>query len=295
MGGPILKVLGSTLPSHLHSYTTHLSPSEGAARNVTEEDLPEKEPTDSTEVDTWFVDPDFEALPERPLATRQFASPDRGSQVPLWQRRQRAVDAERTAETGALSNVAWADVHPLAHRWTSLTTTQDWLMVCADILSYARAQCMTVIDMRQKCDWTEYMVVAEALSHRQSSALVMDVQKTLKALQRAHGIQPSQRLRLRVEGADCEDWVTLNLGRIIIHILSPEARRTYDLEGLWAPISDPMLAPTRNEGDSVDASVEYARIREIMAKEFKATIQATDDAFQTLTENDVRNSVNMKI
>ncbi|KAJ1649583.1 hypothetical protein IWQ61_009379 [Dispira simplex] len=274
---------------------------EDAVPNETKKNQSEEEPTDhietanSGDLDTWFVDPEFEALPERPLTTRQFASPSRVSQIPLWQRRQRAADTEHMAESGASSDVAWAEVHPLAHRWISLTTTQDWLMVCTDILSYARAQGMAVIDMRQKCDWTEYMIVTEALSFRQSSALVTDLQKTLKALQRAHRIQPSERLPLRVEGADCEDWVTLNLGRIIIHILSPEARRMYDLEGLWAPISDPMLALARNEGQPADGNIEYARIREIMTREFKATIQAREDAFQTLTENDVRNSVNMKI
>lgn len=36
------------------------------------------------------------------------------------------------------------------------------------------------------------------------------------------------------EGDKDSDWTLVDLGRIIVHIMTPQAREFYDLEGLWS-------------------------------------------------------------
>ena len=43
-----------------------------------------------------------------------------------------------------------------------------------------------------------------------------------------HGVRPR-----RVEGPSPR-WLLLDYGEVLVHIMSPEAREFYDLEGFWA-------------------------------------------------------------
>ncbi|MED6341436.1 MAG: ribosome silencing factor, partial [Pseudomonadota bacterium] len=46
---------------------------------------------------------------------------------------------------------------------------------------------------------------------------------------KALGVQP-----LGVEGRESYEWVLVDLGDVLIHVMNAEARRFYDLERLWA-------------------------------------------------------------
>jgi ribosome-associated protein len=61
-------------------------------------------------------------------------------------------------------------------------------------------------------------------STRQNKALADNVQKKLKALGAAvHGL----------EGADSGEWILVDLGAIIVHVMQPAIRQYYNLEELW--------------------------------------------------------------
>ncbi|KAG0069638.1 hypothetical protein BGZ89_002452 [Linnemannia elongata] len=43
-----------------------------------------------------------------------------------------------------------------------------------------------------------------------------------------------------MEGRDTSDWVVIDAGSVVIHFMTPEARKERDLEGLWASVKNPL-------------------------------------------------------
>jgi len=70
----------------------------------------------------------------------------------------------------------------------------------------------------------DYFIVATGESTVQIKAMENGVKEDLKA----QGFPPKS-----IEGPS-ERWVLIDFGHIIAHVMSPDAREFYDLEGLWA-------------------------------------------------------------
>jgi ribosome-associated protein len=68
----------------------------------------------------------------------------------------------------------------------------------------------------------DYIVIASGESDRQLEAIVTGVEEAL----RPEGKRPAH-----VEAS--ADWVLANFHDVVAHFFTPEARATYDLEGLW--------------------------------------------------------------
>jgi len=71
----------------------------------------------------------------------------------------------------------------------------------------------------------ERMIIASADSTRQVKALADNVREKLKAL----GAPV-----LSVEGEESGEWVLVDLGAIIVHVMQPTVRQYYNLEELWS-------------------------------------------------------------
>jgi len=68
------------------------------------------------------------------------------------------------------------------------------------------------------------VMIATADSARQTKALAVHLQERMKALgERVYGI----------EGEAAGEWVLVDLGDVIVHIMQPAVRRYYNLEELW--------------------------------------------------------------
>lgn len=70
----------------------------------------------------------------------------------------------------------------------------------------------------------ERIVIASADSTRQVKALADNVREKLKAL---------GATVLSVEGGDSGEWVLVDLGAIVVHVMQPTIRQYYNLEELW--------------------------------------------------------------
>lgn len=97
----------------------------------------------------------------------------------------------------------------------------QWVL---DALDDMKAREVTVLDVRGKTSVTDYMVVASGTSERHVHALADHVVEAMAE----HRIRP-----LGVEGEHSRDWVLVDLGDVIVHVMLPETRDFYQLEKLW--------------------------------------------------------------
>jgi len=107
------------------------------------------------------------------------------------------------------------------------------VQLIVDALDDKRAKDVLVLDLHQVSSTLDYFILATGESHLQLRALQDSVRERLKE----HGFRPRG-----VEGPS-ERWVLIDYGGIVAHIMSPEARAFYDLEGLWADARRVQVAP----------------------------------------------------
>lgn len=93
-----------------------------------------------------------------------------------------------------------------------------------DALDDVRAKNITVLDLHEASETLDYFVVASGESSVQLRAMEERVREHLKE---------QGRLPKGVEGPS-NSWILLDYGVVVVHVMSPEAREFYDLEGLWA-------------------------------------------------------------
>ena len=85
---------------------------------------------------------------------------------------------------------------------------------------------IVVLDVRRMTALFDRIILASADSARQGKALARNVQEKLKAAgARVHG----------VEGEREGEWILVDLGAVIVHIMQPAVRKYYNLEELWGP------------------------------------------------------------
>ena len=88
-----------------------------------------------------------------------------------------------------------------------------------------KAEEVLVLDVRGLVSYADFFVVMSADSEPQASAIADEVDRRLSALG-AH--------KLGIEGRGGGRWVLLDYGDVVTHVMAPETRQFYDLEGLWA-------------------------------------------------------------
>lgn len=101
----------------------------------------------------------------------------------------------------------------------------DQACLCAQVADDYRGQDTLVLDLTGVTPIMDYFVVSTATSSRQMRALAEEVNRVMKE----HGSR-----HRGVEGADGRTWILQDYGDVVLHIFSPEARKLYDLEHLWA-------------------------------------------------------------
>ena len=98
--------------------------------------------------------------------------------------------------------------------------------VAVAALEDIKARDIEVIDVRPQTSLYDTMVIASAESNRQVKALASHVRDKLKE---------AGAPILGVEGEDVGEWVLVDAGDIVVHVMQPAVRAYYNLEELWAP------------------------------------------------------------
>ena len=84
---------------------------------------------------------------------------------------------------------------------------------------------IVTLDVEGQTDIADFMVVASGTTNRQVKALTDSV--VVKAKAAGYTVNG-------VEGDDNAEWVLIDLGDVICHVMLPKVREFYDLERLWS-------------------------------------------------------------
>jgi ribosome-associated protein len=101
---------------------------------------------------------------------------------------------------------------------------EDKIKLIVDALEDIKAQDITVLDTSKLTSLFERMVIASGTSNRQTRAIADNVRVKVKEADEYVG---------NTEGEDTGDWVLLDLGDVIVHVMLPAVRTHYNLEELW--------------------------------------------------------------
>ncbi len=88
-----------------------------------------------------------------------------------------------------------------------------------------KAKDVICLDVKPLTSMADYMIVASGTSTRHVKAVADRVQDDIRKL----GVKP-----VGVEGAQASEWILVDLNDVIVHVMTPDTRRFYDLEKLWS-------------------------------------------------------------
>lgn len=105
--------------------------------------------------------------------------------------------------------------YPVNHELAALVTSA---------LEDGKAIDIKCLEVTKMTTITDFMVVASGSSNRQVRALT---ERVIDAA-RESGVRPLGR-----EGEEAGEWVLVDFGDVVMHLMQPETREFYQLEKLW--------------------------------------------------------------
>ena len=102
--------------------------------------------------------------------------------------------------------------------------TNPHLNTLLNALDEAHAIEVSVIDVRKHTSITDYMIICSGRSSRHVKAVVHQVMEHMKAA----GLPPVNN-----NGLEGGEWALVDFGDFIVHVMQPETRAFYNLDGLW--------------------------------------------------------------
>lgn len=106
------------------------------------------------------------------------------------------------------------------HHLEALTTA------VVDAVEDKKALDVAVVDVRGNCAFADRFIIATGRTDRQLKAIAEG------AAQAAHRFG----LPARIEGLDAMEWLLIDLGDIVLHVMLPEVRESVQLERLWGHV-----------------------------------------------------------
>ncbi len=82
-----------------------------------------------------------------------------------------------------------------------------------------------VLDVQEMTSVTDIMIIASGTSSRHVKSIADNVVEAAKK----NGVRP-----LGIEGDQASEWILVDLGDVVVHIMKPDTRDFYNLEKLWS-------------------------------------------------------------
>lgn len=107
-----------------------------------------------------------------------------------------------------------------------MKSTQDKALEIAQLMEDGKGDNVVVIDVSDLNSWTDYFVIVTINSSAHWQGLYKQVKDYIK--------QNDLEIHLtNKKSPDGDDWNLIDLGNIVVHLMSKPARDFYDLEKLW--------------------------------------------------------------
>ena len=94
-----------------------------------------------------------------------------------------------------------------------------------DALEDIKAEDIRIVEMKEMASFTDLMIIASGGSNRQVKALANNV--VVRAKEKGVNV-------LGMEGEIDAEWILIDLGDVVVHIMQPRIRDFYNLEKLWS-------------------------------------------------------------
>ncbi|CAN1558429.1 Protein Iojap/ribosomal silencing factor RsfS [Burkholderiaceae bacterium] len=96
--------------------------------------------------------------------------------------------------------------------------------IVVDALEDVKAQDLGVYDTEQLSSLFERVIIASGTSNRQTKALAASVRDK---------VRDAGFSKPRIEGEDNGEWIIVDCGAVVVHIMQPTIRGYYNLEEIW--------------------------------------------------------------
>lgn len=83
---------------------------------------------------------------------------------------------------------------------------------------------LKVLDVRKQTAITDYMIIVTGRSSRHTKSIAEYIMEKMKE---------SGMASIGNHGMETGEWVLVDFGDYVVHIMQPDARTFYNLEGLW--------------------------------------------------------------
>ncbi len=104
-------------------------------------------------------------------------------------------------------------------------TSEELANKIVSILESKKGSDIEVINVEEKTTLADFFILATGNSTTQIKALADEVEYVLK--------NEDQIMADHVEGRSGDKWILIDFKDVIVHVMHPELRASYDLESLW--------------------------------------------------------------
>jgi ribosome-associated protein len=107
-----------------------------------------------------------------------------------------------------------------------MKTTEEKALEIARLMQDGKGTDVKVLDVSELNSWTDYFVIVTITSSAHWQGLARQLKDYVKD-------NDLEFHTTNGKGSNGDDWNLLDIGNIVVHLMSKEAREFYDLEKLW--------------------------------------------------------------
>ncbi|MCC6551738.1 MAG: ribosome silencing factor [Polyangiaceae bacterium] len=108
-----------------------------------------------------------------------------------------------------------------------------------------------ILEVTGRVDYADYLVIMTGRSDRHVHAIATGIEEAMRRKKAAP---------LSIEGLTAATWVLIDFGDVVVHVFQEDARRLYDIEGLWIDASRVPVPESEGAGERPPGAATVTRV-----------------------------------